>query len=129
MVLVLAGAVAFVLWPAPDRITKENLWRIHNGMSQTEVVAILGPPGDYRTGPTIDSGDGGGAILWGEGLLDHPIVDHLEWVGDTQNIKIWFEAGTERVEQISLNANHRLEESLVDRFHRGAKRRWKQWFP
>jgi hypothetical protein len=49
-VVVAAGAV--VLWPrTPSRITLENCNRIREGMSRAEVEAILGPPGDYRTGP------------------------------------------------------------------------------
>src|ERR1700722_8910984 len=50
----LIAAGAFVLWPENrlDRVTRENYERLHKGMSQADVDAILGPPGDYRTGPT-----------------------------------------------------------------------------
>jgi hypothetical protein len=44
---VLLAAGAFVLWPRPERITRENFKRIREGMTQAEVEAILGPPGDY----------------------------------------------------------------------------------
>ena len=37
-------AAAFVLWPQPDRITRENYDRIERGMSMAEVGTILGPP-------------------------------------------------------------------------------------
>src|SRR5262245_23034627 len=47
-VVVAAGAV--VLWPRADRITLENYDRIRDGMTRAEVEAILGPPGDQRTG-------------------------------------------------------------------------------
>jgi hypothetical protein len=47
-VVVAVGVV--VLWPPEDRITEANLERIKEGMTQAEVEAILGPPGDYRTG-------------------------------------------------------------------------------
>jgi hypothetical protein len=48
-VVVAAGAV--VLWPRlPSRITRENFDRLKKGMSRAEVEAILGPPGDCRTG-------------------------------------------------------------------------------
>ena len=44
-----------MLWPRPDRITRENYERIRVGMSSAEVEAILGgPPGDYRTVRTED---------------------------------------------------------------------------
>ena len=53
LLMVLAGlAVVVVLRPRPpSRITLENCNRIREGLSRAEVEAILGPPGDYRTGP------------------------------------------------------------------------------
>src|SRR5258708_730719 len=53
--IALVGVAAFVAWPRPDRVTRENFDRIKVGMSRTEVEAILGPQGDYTTGPTNDS--------------------------------------------------------------------------
>jgi hypothetical protein len=49
---VVVGAGTVVLWPRADRITLENFDRIKKGMRRAEVEAILGPPGDYTTGPT-----------------------------------------------------------------------------
>jgi hypothetical protein len=51
LVVALLTAGAFVAWPRPDRITRENFDRIQLEMGQAEVEAILGPPGDYTTGP------------------------------------------------------------------------------
>jgi hypothetical protein len=51
-VVVAAGSF---LWLRPNpalRITRENCDRIRAGMTRAEVEAILGPPGDYTTGPT-----------------------------------------------------------------------------
>jgi hypothetical protein len=50
----LLAAGAFVMWPRPDRITRENYQRIRYGMSRGEVEAILGPPGDYTSAPTVE---------------------------------------------------------------------------
>jgi hypothetical protein len=50
---VLVAAGASVLWPRPDRITRENFNRIREGMTWAEVEAILGPPGEYRTKPLV----------------------------------------------------------------------------
>jgi hypothetical protein len=50
---VLVAIGAFVLWPQSDRVTRENFDRIREGMSRAQVEAILGPPGDYRIGPTV----------------------------------------------------------------------------
>ena len=46
-------AAAFVLRsPRADRITPENYARVQPGMTRAEVEAILGPPGDFRKGPS-----------------------------------------------------------------------------
>jgi hypothetical protein len=47
---VAVAAAAVVLLPRPDRIAREDYDRIRPGMTRGEVEAILGPPGDYRTG-------------------------------------------------------------------------------
>ena len=53
LAVVLAAGVV-VLWPAPkSRISIEQFDQIREGMTLTEVEALLGPPGDYRTGPTV----------------------------------------------------------------------------
>ncbi len=44
---------ACVLWPRANRVTPEDFNRIKEGMNLAEVEAILGPPGDYRSGPTV----------------------------------------------------------------------------
>jgi hypothetical protein len=50
--LAVVGAVgAVVLWLPEDRITESNVDRVRRGMSQAEVKVILGPPGDYTSGP------------------------------------------------------------------------------
>src|SRR5262249_12806073 len=47
---VLLAGVALVAWPRPGRITRVAFDRIRPGMSRAEVEALLGSPGDYRTG-------------------------------------------------------------------------------
>jgi hypothetical protein len=41
---------AFVLWPRPERITRENFERIHEGMTLADVTALLGPAHEPRAG-------------------------------------------------------------------------------
>jgi hypothetical protein len=58
LLVVLAGlavAAGVVVWPrtAPVRITPENCDLICKGMIEAEVESVLGPPGDYRTRPTV----------------------------------------------------------------------------
>src|SRR5271157_3720138 len=56
--LLLLGSGAFrpasvsALKAGGGRITRQNFDRIRLGMSWSEVVAILGPPGNYVTGDT-----------------------------------------------------------------------------
>jgi hypothetical protein len=52
LAVLLLAAGASVARPRPDRITRENCGRVHEGMSESEVEAILGSAGDYRTGPS-----------------------------------------------------------------------------
>jgi outer membrane protein assembly factor BamE (lipoprotein component of BamABCDE complex) len=46
VVVLVAVAIAAIVWPyqGNDRITKENLDRIADGLTQAEVEEILGPP-------------------------------------------------------------------------------------
>jgi hypothetical protein len=72
-VVVAAGAV--VLWPQaapPSRVTRENYDCIQEGMTRAEVEAILGPPGDYRTGL-------GESVL---GEADYGITQIMVWMPD-----------------------------------------------
>ena len=58
---VVVAAGVWVLWPAlASRITRANYALISEGlgggrptMNRAKVEAILGPPGDYRTSPTL----------------------------------------------------------------------------
>jgi hypothetical protein len=40
-VVLLVGVGVYVLWPGPDRITRENCDRLRFGMSRTQAYAIL----------------------------------------------------------------------------------------
>jgi hypothetical protein len=50
--VVVAAAGPVVLWPRPDRITKESFLLIQLGASRSQVGEILGHPGDHRSAPT-----------------------------------------------------------------------------
>ncbi len=57
--LALAGFGVFLLWPRPERVTRENFARIRKGLSETEVQAILGPCHSFGSRP-----DGRYARAW-----------------------------------------------------------------
>jgi len=71
-VVVAVGVV--VLWPRADRITEANFERIRVGMSRTDVEAILGPPGDFRTDESI--------------VLEPPTTDRTVPAGSRSNIPV-----------------------------------------
>jgi hypothetical protein len=72
--LVLAGAAAFALWPRPVRATPENFRQISLGMSRAQVQTVLGPPGEYLTGP-VDFVRKGTRDVWAE---DHWTDERLK---------------------------------------------------
>jgi hypothetical protein len=73
--LVLLGAFLGLAWPRPSRVTAANFERIKEGMSRAEVEAILGPPGDYTTGPTFIHF---GGLVW----VPPPYSSAERWEGD-----------------------------------------------
>jgi hypothetical protein len=52
LMLALLAVGAFVAWSMRDRVSEENFKRVFAGMSRADAESILGPPGDYRSGPT-----------------------------------------------------------------------------
>jgi hypothetical protein len=122
-VVVAAGAV--VLWPRPSsRITKENFDRIQTGMSREEVVAILGPPGDYTTGPF---------------QTDHGVVfnyyelpsraDILSWADDGAYVDVVFDHDDNYVYDRHFDTIARVPLSPLDNLLWRLKRQWHRWFP
>jgi hypothetical protein len=120
-VVVAVGVVA--LWPqAVDRVTKESYDRIHAGMTRTEVEAILGPPGDYSSGPTS------GGIDYG-GILEARMrgSDAGSWNGDTGEILLTFDE--RRVTTMHFGPNEVRRLRPFDTVLWRLKRLWHRWFP
>jgi hypothetical protein len=122
----LAGVAAFVLWPRPDRITEENYYRIKEGMSRAEVEAILGPPGDYRNGPTTNAEPEGRLFLLSGGFCSDA------WRGDTGIIRIEFDRSG-HVARVDFGSDYRVDRSpltaSLDNLLRRFRRQWRHWFP
>jgi hypothetical protein len=122
---VLVAVGAFVLWPRTDptlRITRENFDGIKEGMSREEVEAILGPEGDYTTGPV----DFPSLQQWGflEELRD---ATFLAWVTDTAWVSIALNepGGVVRTRFVPIQ---RFEQGPLDNLRWRAKRQWRQWW-
>jgi hypothetical protein len=121
-VVVAAGVV--VLWPRPDRITRENYDRIRVGMNRAEVYTVLGPPRDYSTGPTLYVLD----ALYPHDIMQDPYPDQeVSWWGDTGEIDVYFSPSgvTAATFARALKGRKNVVGDLLWR----AKRQWRRWFP
>jgi hypothetical protein len=69
--------------PRRDNITKESYAKIREGMTRTEVEAVLGvPPGNYGRGILVDSGEGDDITVLGDSFgvwMGDAIVIHLSF--------------------------------------------------
>jgi hypothetical protein len=119
---------AIVVWPWPERIAERNFTRIAEGMRRAEVEAILGPPGDYTTGPTVGPMRGGLDLLTRDESY-YPMYDAtLEWKGNTAIIRVGFDsAGVATYKEYATNS--RVDQGLFDNLLWRAKRQWHRWFP
>src|ERR1700722_7606055 len=89
--LAVVAVGAFVLWPRKHRITRENYERIREGMSRAELEAILGPSGDYTTGPVLLNAGTRSVIDIGDDGNPHDFPA-TEWRGDTASVWVAFSA-------------------------------------
>jgi hypothetical protein len=84
-VAAVAVGLCLLLRPAsPSRTTLENARRVRLEMNRAEVMALLGPPGDYTTGPIARSGEPAG-------LFRNPdeVGGRVEyWTSDTVHISM-----------------------------------------
>jgi hypothetical protein len=142
--LLLVTALAFVLWPPASltRITRENFDRIEYGMSPAEVEAILGPPGDYRSGPVLIAWPG----VRHTGLREEEVVvgtyqrgmesafdpdsgySFRWWRADTFVLHVEFSPESEVIYKRGWDA-WRVKEGLLDDLLWRLKRHWRRWFP
>ncbi len=137
-IVMLASTGAYVLWPQPDRITKANYERIEEGMTRAEVEALLGPPGNYQTGPmNLQDPQVFGLFPMG---IPPDFCDAWETSPDPDErlIRGWWQGNegcimvvcTPKVVLHKLFINGtRKEQGLLDNFLWRAKRRWQKLFP
>jgi hypothetical protein len=143
MLVLSLTAATFVPWPGsqPLRITQENFARIHQGMSRAEVEAILGSPGDYRTGPT--------ELVLVSGISDavstpaqmahyfgkpNPVPELFDngctfglWQCDGTVIWICYDKGGVSMSEFAPLARERR--GAVTDFVWRLERMWRRWFP
>jgi hypothetical protein len=127
-VVVALGAV--VLWPRPEsRITVENFRRIREGMTLAEAIAILGPPGDYRTletaSPPILSDADAYAHL---GDRTYESVDLQYWENDTADVLVGLDKSG-RIVSGSVYPCQTVDHGTLGNLLWRAKRQCHRWFP
>jgi hypothetical protein len=154
--LALAGvavlvAGALLLWPSHSM--REKFERVQEGMCRAEVEAILGPPGDYRTGPTApppedlprrsplegQTSPSGDPVV--EAATESPadfvvvvpqasvtsfFLDPM-WDGDDGLISVSFR--DERVLSKQFAPRRRVPQTPLENLQWRAKRQWRKWFP
>ncbi len=142
--LALVAFAAFVLWPRPDRVTRENFNLLRVGMSRAEVEAILGPSGDYRTGPpSCVSGSCG--LIWDSSYPynSFPTLDDWdiaatdveeqggsseEWESNVASVRVVYHQSGSMVAASYLPIFVR-EGPFLDNVLWRVKRQWRRWFP
>jgi hypothetical protein len=130
LALVAVGAFA-LLWPwseTASRITSENYARIHYRMSRAEVEAVLGPPGDYRTGPTAKRTKLENDAMW---MSMQWVQNTSIWIADAAEIRVHYGRYSQDAEGAVGATGFALEPEtsffVIARWR--AERQWRRWFP
>jgi hypothetical protein len=111
------AAMAAMVRPESQHLTKGKYKEIDVGMTRARVHAVLGPPGDYRTGPTTEvtplASRGQPPECWksNEGMI---------WVSYDQS-------GT--VDNYLKNFTRPPEPKPLQNLLWRLKRQWHRWFP
>jgi hypothetical protein len=127
MAVVLAVAVAFELWPFPDRVTADNFDRIRVDMTRPDIRLIFGAPGDYRSGPITPEPRGVRKKVFDEAEFAADCVSDDEWVSDNAAIKVFYgRSGT--VFAALYFEQERAGEGPLENLSWRANRLWHRWF-
>jgi hypothetical protein len=109
-------------------------------MSRAEVEAILGPPGDYRSGPVLI--DWPGKRSGGPGMDEEEVTDLrtrlmstfgarrylLSWRTDRYVCDVTFNPASKVISKDSWEAT-RVEQGPLDNLRWRVKRQLRRWFP
>ncbi len=118
-VLGLFAVALFLLWPGPDPGTRATYDRIQNGMTESEVEAVVGlPPGDYATAPTeYDRGTAGFEEF-------KAIPGLVQWSGDEGTILVGFDFSWRVAKKAYWPAVGKTEKSTLRSWLRRLRRRF-----
>jgi hypothetical protein len=126
LAVVMAAAV-FVLWPRPDRMTRESFGRIRVGMNRAGVEDIVGPSGDFRTRPVQYSlGEAGSS--WGEPTVSFDNNRTIAWMTNEGPGLVRLDP-VGQVSKIHYTPARPYKQSAWDGLLWRAERQWHRWFP
>jgi hypothetical protein len=112
-----------------NRLTVGKLNLVREGMSLAEVVAILGPPGDYSTGDTFYAKAPEPA--W-QSPIWHKRRDYgnsqVWWSSDTAQVGLDFDSSG-RLVSGRFGPMRTVDHGIWGNFQWRAKRQWHRWFP
>jgi hypothetical protein len=119
--LAVVAVGAFVLRPGENRITQANFNRIQSGTSWSEVCELIGPPGDYRSGPTEPC----------FGPIECSIWSHrVDWLTDYGDYSVWVTTdGRPEVESTRFAPHEGPASRPIGNLLWRTKRQWHRWFP
>jgi hypothetical protein len=119
--VVLAAGTGYLLWPRTDRITQENFGRVHAGMSRREVEAVLGKPGDYRSGRTSHDPP------WIKAAVGEPL-EWVQWEGDAGAALVGYDSSGSVRKELFLAATP-LKLTPLDRLGWRIGQLLERWIP
>jgi hypothetical protein len=128
LLVALAGLAAVIavgliaLWPSSSRVTPADFHRIKYEMSKLEVMSILGPPGDYRTGPT----QADGYKTWI--LTDRSTGGDEWWKGDSATARVSFASG-DTVDSAYCESTQLQSQNPLSNLLWRVKRQLHRWSP
>jgi hypothetical protein len=140
LAVILLAASVVVLRPQRSPVTPENFDLLKIGMTCTQVRAILGPPTDYRSGPTVVASIkqilGNWNWKWPDpaasyadsGRITINDGSDMRWEDDTSQIAVWFDRN-ETLAIAEYNITRRAKQSPFDNALWRVKRFWHRWFP
>jgi hypothetical protein len=124
-------------WAPPARPGMQDFEQIRDGMTRDEVYAVVGPPGDYSSGPLMNLAnfiacpagprDADDFLPPSIETLTGEIVERVEWRTDNAIASVFFRP-TGRVRDKYLSAVSRIGQTPVENLLWRAKRQWYRWF-
>jgi hypothetical protein len=123
LAVVVAGGAVW-LWTPPDRITPSKLAHLQTGMSRAEVETVLGPPGNYASGPLVFLND---AVIDFSGTPGIYSEDPPWWITDTVVVVAEFDG---QGQATSIRPHPcRSSRPYLDDLRWRLKQEWRRWFP